>query len=198
MKVHISTNREIGEKCIEWAKKKLPEGFELTDKDDCEIFISVLSEELVSEQFISSKIRCVNFHPGILPVARGAGLFSWSILNGDLEAGVTLHEIDPNIDSGPVIEVRKFPITPKDTAYSLYKRGEQVIFEMFQAWFFAILEGNYETIEQDEDRARIYYRKHLNKAKNLTRFIRAFYFPGKESAYYFNSRGEKRYMNYDD
>lgn len=197
MKLHIATSRDIGIKCLEWAKESLPEGIELSSMNDCEIFISVMYEELVSEKFIQSKIKCFNFHPGILPKYRGSGAFSWAIINNDKIFGITLHEIDVGIDNGPIIRIDTRPIEKSDTAYSLFKKGEEMIFTMFKEEFNSLLKLDYTTTEQDEASANIYYRKDLEKAKDITCFIKAFYFPGKESAFFYNKKGEKIYINYD-
>lgn len=190
-KVTVATSRKIGETCREWAKENTPEGFEYTDSiDDCDILISVMYGELLSEQFISSKVRCVNFHPGILPEYRGSGAYSWVILNGEKETGVTLHEIDRSIDHGQVIEKRSFPVTEKDTAYSLFVQAEKVMFEMFKDWYESILQGEYTKEEQDESKAAIYYRKDLEEVRDVTRFAKAFCFPGKSNAFYYDSSGQ--------
>ena len=44
---------------------------------------------------------------------------------------------------------------------------------------------------------KIYYKREIENAKDLTRFIKAFYFPGKEPAYFFNRAGKKVYINYE-
>lgn len=190
IKLHIATSRPIGEVCINYAKKALD--VELVAMDECDVFISVLYDKLIPQEYIE-KHKCFNFHPGILPWYRGAGAYSWAIINGEFEAGVTLHEIDKDIDHGRVIDIQRFPIHSDDTAGSLFRKAEITIEGMFLKWLAALLIGKYETVDQVE--GRIYYRRDLEKVKDLTRFIRAFTFEGKESAYYINAKGEKIYLN---
>lgn len=198
MKVHIGTHREIGRECIAWARENMPDGFELVDSfEACDIFISVLYDRLLSETEIRSKVRCLNFHPGILPIHRGSGAYSWVIINGERKAGVTLHEIDQSIDHGPIIAIEEWVVKPDDTAESLFRKAEEQILWMFRRHFDSLLHGTYETMPQDESQARLYYRKDLDRAKDLTRFARAFHFTGKEQAYYFNAKGEKIYLKYE-
>jgi methionyl-tRNA formyltransferase len=191
--IHIASSRPIGQRCIEWARRHLPEGCELTDDPEaCEVFISVLYAHLVSEQFIEGR-RCYNFHPGILPQYRGAGAFSWSIINGDKVCGVTLHELETDIDSGPILGVETFPIEAWDDAESLFRKGMDAIYKQFADWFvhLACNDERMPRTPQDPAQARIYYRKDLKKQQDLTRFVRAFSFEGKESAYYINRAGER-------
>lgn len=189
MLIHIASSRPIGERCLEWAKGNMPNGCKLIDDpNQCELFISVLYGHLVSEDFIAGR-KCFNFHPGLLPAYRGAGAFSWAIINGEKRTGITLHELDVDIDTGPIIAQESFRIEAWDTSHSLYERAMDMLFKMFTAWFHRLIRGEYTISPQDESNARTYYRKDLRKAADLTRFVRALHFPGKEGAYYVNSKG---------
>lgn len=193
MRVHIATSRPIGEKCANWARGLV----ELTDMNNCEVFISVLYEKIIPKEFID-KHRCFNFHPGILPGYRGSAAYSWALINKEKFAGVTLHEIDEDIDTGPIIDIRTFPIKESDTAFTLYTEAEEIIFEMFKDWFMKLIMGKYRTFGQSNFGVRTYYRKDLEIAKDITNIVRAFTFPGKEDCFYINANGEKVYIKYDD
>lgn len=196
MRVRIASSREreIGSRCRRWAAANLPPGFELVDGEDCDIFISVLYGELLEKTYIDGRRRCVNFHPGLLPDYRGAGAFSWAIINGEACTGITLHEIDYHIDSGPIIATVGTLITDRDTAESLFNRCMDLLFGLFQIWFHRILLGDYTT--QPNEGGRLYLRRHLDEAKDLTRFVRALMFTGKEAAFYTDRHGEKHYLQW--
>jgi len=196
-KVFIATSRPIGQKCIEWAENNMPYSFELCNTiEESDIVISVLYEKLFSPEIINQK-KCFNFHPGSLPEYRGSGAFSWVIINNEKKCGITLHLINDGIDDGDIIEIREFLVTKNDTALSLFNRGTEVIYRMFTEWFGDLLVGNYTAVKQPSENNRLFLRKDLHKAKNLSRFIKAFYFPSKESAYYYNAMGQKIYIDYD-
>ena len=199
IKVFIASSRsqEIGERCREYADDHLPEGYVLCDSPDlCDIFISVLYDTIVSKKFIESKIRCVNFHPGVLPDYRGAGAYSWAIINKEKFTGVTLHEIDHNIDSGPIIDIQTTLIHPQDTAESLFGRCMDILYEMFQDYFIQILSGSYQ--DSPNVGGNIYLRKDLENAKDITHIVRAFTFKGKENAYFYNHDNKKIFLNYTE
>lgn len=185
LKIHLATSRAIGEKCKAWAKEQ---GYKLVGIDECDVFISVMYDKIIPEEFIKEH-RCYNFHPGVLPWYRGAGAYSWAIINGEFETGVTLHRIDKDIDHGEVISIHRFPITKEDTAEMLFRKAENEIFLMFMVFLPVLVSG--EVISMQQEEGRIYYRKDLDKAKDLTRYVRAFTFEGKDNCYYYNSRGEK-------
>ncbi len=193
-KVCIASSRwqEIGHRCMDWAEDNLPTGYTLVnDPDKCDVFISVLYGNLVSEEFIS-KHRCYNFHPGILPQYRGAGAFSWAIINGDKWCGISLHELDVDIDTGPVIAINTFRIEPWDTAGTLFNKGMDTLYTMFTDYFGLILnQRELYPAMQDSDKAHTYYRKDLKAVQDLTRYVRAFTFGGKDKAFYTNSKGQR-------
>ena len=196
-KVHVATSREVGARCATWATQNTPRGYKIVDSmEDCDIFISVLYEKLISKEYIENR-KCYNFHPGILPEYRGSGAYSWTIINQDKKCGISLHEIDAGIDTGNVIEIREFLVSKGDTAYSLHERGTEIIFKMFKDWFLDLLTGNYIAVKQDAENAKTYYRKDLNSVKDITKYVKAFHFPSKEPAYYINSKGVKVYINFE-
>ena len=196
-KVFISSNKDIGLKCKKWAMDNIPNGFEIVNNmENCNIFISVLYDNILCEEFINSR-RCYNFHPAILPNYAGVGTITWSILNNDKQHGITLHLIDKDIDSGDLIDIVKFEIKDDDTAYSLYNKTMKKLFLFFKIKFIDILNKNYKTKKQDLNMRNVYSYKKLDSIFNLTRYMRSTYFPGKANPYYYNKFGEKIELKYD-
>lgn len=187
---------EVGNRCREFAVQNAPEGWCHTeDPEESDVFLSVLYGSLVSEDFIARR-RCYNFHPGILPIYRGAGAFSWCLINGDRACGVTLHELDVDIDTGPIICVRSFPVEAWDTAGTLFAKGMSKIYDLFCEYFHRLLLGQYHAQPQCADAARTYYRKDLRKQQDVTRFVRAFTFEGKEPAFYTDRHGNRHELRW--
>ena len=77
---------------------------------------------LFPEQFIQSTKICLNVHGTLLPKYRGARTLNWVIENGDPESGVSVHQIDTGVDSGPILLQRSFPVSIFDTGRSLYRK----------------------------------------------------------------------------
>lgn len=50
----------------------------------------------------------INIHPSLLPRYPGAHGIRDSFLSGDRELGITIHKVDPGIDTGPVIRQASF------------------------------------------------------------------------------------------
>jgi methionyl-tRNA formyltransferase len=64
--------------------------------------------------------KSICFHPSLLPRHRGASAIAWSLIQGDIETGVTWFWPDKGIDTGPILLQRRAPIGPNDTTGSLY------------------------------------------------------------------------------
>jgi methionyl-tRNA formyltransferase len=73
----------------------------------------------------------LNLHPGFLPHNGGANPNVWPLIDGS-PAGTTLHVMAETIDSGPIVSQRRVPVTPADTAETLYEKLEEASFEMLQ------------------------------------------------------------------
>jgi methionyl-tRNA formyltransferase len=62
------------------------------------------------------KSGCINFHPSLLPLNRGASPSNWIILKNQLKTGITFHFITKDIDAGPIIEQYEIPVSGYETA----------------------------------------------------------------------------------
>ncbi len=69
------------------------------------------------------RIGCVNMHSSLLPKHRGPNPFSAVIIAGEEESGVTFHQIDEGIDTGPILEQYRFQLRKQDTAVDVHQRA---------------------------------------------------------------------------
>jgi len=96
----------------------------------------------------------INFHPSLLPKYRGGSAMNWAIINGETETGITIHQIDEGVDSGPIILQEKVPIDPDDSVKTLYfgkiyPLGVKMVAEAVRL----IREGKAKPVPQDESQA---------------------------------------------
>ena len=75
--------------------------------------------------------RAINLHISYLPYARGAHPNFWSIIEGS-PCGVTIHEIDPGLDTGPILlqEPIEFDLF-SESFHSTYNKLQFLIEELF-------------------------------------------------------------------
>jgi methionyl-tRNA formyltransferase len=83
------------------------------------------------------RLGTLNLHGSLLPKYRGAAPINWAIINGEKETGVTTFFLQHEIDTGDIIQQRRMPIGPDETAGELHDRmmemGAQVVLETVQA-----------------------------------------------------------------
>ncbi len=105
------------------------------------------------------RLGAVNLHSGKLPEYRGGNPVNWAIINGETEAGVTLHWLDTGIDTGPVIARRTVGIGFRDTALDLKNRLLESGFDLLREHLPGILAGSAPAIPQAEGSARTWPRR---------------------------------------
>jgi methionyl-tRNA formyltransferase len=66
------------------------------------------------------RLGAINLHASLLPRWRGAAPIQRALLAGDAETGITIFQIEPTLDSGPVLAMARIPITADSTAESLH------------------------------------------------------------------------------
>ncbi len=81
-------------------------------------------------------LGCWNIHASLLPRWRGAAPIQRAILAGDPETGVCIMQMDPGLDTGPVLACRRTDIEPGETAGALSERlgamGAKLLLETIQ------------------------------------------------------------------
>jgi methionyl-tRNA formyltransferase len=87
--------------------------------------------------------RVINLHISLLPYNRGADPTLWSVLEGT-PAGVTLHYIDPGVDTGDVIAQREVSFDDEDTLKTAYDKLQAALLELFKQTWPAIADGTNE------------------------------------------------------
>lgn len=73
------------------------------------------------------KGRVINIHPSLLPKYGGQGMYGEHVhravlASGDQETGLTVHLVDNEYDTGPVLNQRRVPVLPGDTIEDLSQR----------------------------------------------------------------------------
>ena len=66
------------------------------------------------------RLGCINLHASLLPRWRGAAPIQRALLAGDRATGITIIQLEPALDSGPILAMERIPITPDSTATSLH------------------------------------------------------------------------------
>lgn len=70
----------------------------------------------------SPRFGCMNIHASLLPRWRGAAPIHRAIEAGDLEAGITIMQMDAGLDTGDMLLAGALPLTPEETTDSLHDK----------------------------------------------------------------------------
>jgi methionyl-tRNA formyltransferase len=119
--------------------------------------ISVFYDKILPAEFIACFDRLLNIHNAPLPRYRGVSPINWALKNGEASHGVTIHEITPGIDSGPIVAKLEYSIYPDfDEVADVYARALEYGWALFSQTM-PILD-RIQARPQDEARATYYGR----------------------------------------
>ncbi len=89
-----------------------------------DLALSIFCHQIFPPAFIDRCGRILNLHNSLLPRYRGMTPINWALKNGERSHGVTLHEITPDVDAGPIVDQLHYPIDPEqDEVIDVYRRA---------------------------------------------------------------------------
>jgi methionyl-tRNA formyltransferase len=154
--------------------------------------ISYLCPWLIPEKLIKNLTKgAINFHPGP-PQYPGSGCTNFAIYDGVREYGVTCHYMAPQVDSGKIIAVRRFPVIAEDSVWSVTQRCYAYMLTLFYEMMTLIKQDEPLPISDEKWSRTAYRMKDFNALKRITfdmddaeiqRRIRATTYPGFEGAF---------------
>jgi methionyl-tRNA formyltransferase len=98
-----------------------------------DLAISVTYDKIIKAEFINRCKRILNIHNSPLPKYRGVSPINWALKNNEQTHGVTIHEITPGIDDGPIWGQVIFSIYPKyDEVIDVYNRCLRFAWTLFK------------------------------------------------------------------
>lgn len=95
---------------------------ELSDLNADVFVVAAYGQILKPELLAIPRLGAFNLHGSLLPRHRGAAPVQYSIWKGDRETGVTIFQIEPSLDSGPMVGKVTTEIQPQETSGELMLR----------------------------------------------------------------------------
>ena len=105
------------------------------------------------------RVATINAHYGLLPRYRGMNVTEWSLFHGD-PPGVSVHIVDPGIDTGDILLREEIPCPPGATLQSLRAAHQQTAARLLVAAALQLRDGSERRTPQRADDGRQYYRMH--------------------------------------
>ncbi len=119
--------------------EKLPEQILNWDGD---YIISYLAPWIIPQRVLNrARNAAINFHPGP-PDYPGIGCYNFAIYDGVDSYGITCHHMARAVDTGRIVEVRRFPVFPVDTVLSIAQKSSAQLLMLFYDVMSLILNGN--------------------------------------------------------
>lgn len=98
----------------------------------------------------------LGIHPTLLPEGRGRAPIPWAILKGLKQTGVTLFKLDAGVDTGEILAQEILPITPDETATTLYARVNEAHKTIIRNIWPSLVNDTLELRKQDESKVTIW------------------------------------------
>lgn len=132
-------------------KVNTPEALEELAQLGADVFLVAAYGQILSRKFLAiPPLGSFNIHASLLPKYRGAAPINYAILNGEHETGVSLIEVVPQLDAGPVVGVVKTPIQSTETAGELEERLAELAAPLTVDFLDRLERGEVHRIPQDE------------------------------------------------
>jgi len=110
--------------------------------------------QIASEDLLRAPRRgALGMHPTLLPEGRGRASIPWAILKNLARTGVTLFQLGPGVDTGPIAAQVEIPIAPDETATSLYQRVNDAHRTLLREAWPRLVDDTLRLTPQDESRA---------------------------------------------
>jgi len=122
--------------------------------DSFDLGVSYCYPRKITEPLLSTPRKgFVNYHPAPLPKYRGPTELNDAIKNKEIHWGVTVHYMDENYDTGPIIKLKNFDLhEPPTSPQELGAVSHYFLFQLFKETISDIYKGNVEAVKQSEIR----------------------------------------------
>ena len=98
-----------------------------------DLVFSCFYDRIIGGDFIRRCGRILNLHNGPLPRYRGVSPINWALKNGERSHGVTIHEVAPGVDDGPIVAQLRYSVYPEfDEVEDVYRRALRFGWPLFQ------------------------------------------------------------------
>lgn len=160
-----------------------PEFVRVMAKLKPDFLFSVYYRHMLKQPLLTlPRLGALNLHGSLLPKYRGRVPVNWALIHGETETGVTLHYMEAKADRGDIVARKRVPITPEDTAYTLFARLTVAAAELLEETYPLLRAGSAPRIPQDHSQAtyfggrkpedgRIDWTKTAQEIYNLVRAV---------------------------
>ena len=111
------------------------------------IFVSGFPYRFPPSLLALPRLGCVNAHASLLPKYRGPRPLFWQFMNNEAQTGMTIHRMDANFDTGPILVQRSLDIAADDDLRSLWPKLLDLEVSMLPEMLAAVAAGAKGTLQ---------------------------------------------------
>lgn len=152
---------------IVWSARNLAYPEELKSWKGDYVF-SYLSQWIIPASTLDGAAKAaLNWHPGP-PAYPGIGCTNFAIYNEEKEFGITCHHMNPKVDTGAIVEVRRFPVHPEDSVWKVTHQCYEEIAQSYESIIKRIAEAKELPASEENWTRKPYRRVELDALCELT------------------------------
>jgi methionyl-tRNA formyltransferase len=100
----------------------------------------------------------INIHPSLLPKYRGADPLFWQIVKQENRSGVSIFQMLPSLDNGPILKQKSFAVEKNETYSSLEHKCLQLGVKLLEELICAI-ESNNNISPKNQTKNKLFYAR---------------------------------------
>lgn len=146
------------------------------------------------------RLGFINTHPSLLPHNRGKHYNFWALVE-ESPFGVTIHRVDPGVDTGEIVAQREIQYDWEDNGGSLYVKAQAAMLDLFQQAYPAFRSGPIRSTPQNHSEGSSHHSSEMDvasridlegryRARDLLNLLRARTFEGHPGCW-FEDNGER-------
>lgn len=157
-----------------------------------DILISFISDKIISPYILKqTKLYNINFHPGP-PEYPGFGCYNFALYEQSNTYGCTAHIMEKKVDTGKILNVRRFKLTKKINLTDLIKKTHIESQKQYKHIIKKLSLNKNLDLHNEHWSRKPFKKKNLDKLcelnlmmplKEIKKRIKATYYPNKPNAY---------------
>jgi len=135
-------------------KMKSDSAFDFFKRVEPDVVVIIAYGQIIPKRLIEiPRLGWINLHGSLLPHYRGAAPIHWAIVNGETRSGLTSMQIDPGLDSGPILLQVEMDIGPDETAPEVARRMAEAGAPLMVETLRKLERGEITPVAQDHEHA---------------------------------------------